>query len=166
MGDSGWNAGVYRRSAIFGELELMFLGQFEHTIDEKGRLTIPSRYRELLNGGAYITLGFDHNLMVLTGVSFVNVSESIRSTSVTDVDARALKRFIFANASWVEVDRSGRILIPQWLRNNAKLESAAIVVGAGDYFEIWSPDLWVNQSLQTQDPNATARRFSIFNVPL
>jgi MraZ protein len=70
----------------------MFLGQFEHTIDDKGRLTIPSRYRELIDGGAYITLGFDQNLMVLTAASFDDISDSIRGTSVTDEDARSLKR--------------------------------------------------------------------------
>ena len=144
----------------------MFLGQYEHTIDEKGRLTIPSRYRELLDGGAYITLGFDKNLMVLTAASFGGVSDSIRSTSVTDLDARALKRWIFANANWVEVDRAGRILIPQYLRAKAELEGAAVVVGAGDYFEIWSPAVWEAHNSQTQNTETTARRFSAFNVPL
>ena len=144
----------------------MFLGQFEHTIDDKGRMTIPSRYRELLDGGAYITRGFDPNLMVLTTASFDEISESIRTTSVTDADARALKRWIFSNASWVEVDKAGRILIPQWLRSNAKLESNAVVVGVGDYFEIWSPDEWTRQVEETQNADNTSLRFSSFNVPL
>ena len=144
----------------------MFLGQFEHTIDDKGRMTIPSRYRELLDGGAYITRGFDRNLMVLTAASFNEISDSIRSTSVTDVDARALKRWIFSNASWVEVDKAGRILIPQWLRAIAGLESNAMVVGNGDYFEVWSPETWSMQNEESQEPEAAARRFSAFNVPL
>ncbi len=144
----------------------MFLGQFEHTIDDKGRMTIPSRYREMIDGGAYITRGFDQNLMVLTTASFDGISESIRTTSVTDADARALKRWIFSNASWVEVDKAGRILIPQWLRSSASLESNAVVVGAGEYFEIWAPEQWNRQVEETQDTDTTTRRFSSFNIPL
>jgi MraZ protein len=144
----------------------MFLGQFEHTIDDKGRMTIPSRYRELLDGGAYITRGFDENLMVLTAASFNEISESIRVTSVTDADARALKRWIFANASWVEVDKAGRILIPQWLRMNAGLEGNAMVVGVGEYFEIWQPERWTRHNEETLAAGQTASRFSSFNVPL
>lgn len=144
----------------------MFLGQFEHNIDEKGRLTIPSRYRELIDGGAYVTLGFDQNLMVLTSASFENVSASIRGTSLTDEDARSLKRWIFSNATWVEVDKAGRILIPQWLRSKCQLDSTAIVVGAGDFFEIWSPDLWISHQEILQDPKNTAQRFTAFNIPL
>lgn len=144
----------------------MFLGQFEHTIDDKGRLTIPSRYRELIDGGAYITLGFDQNLMVLTATSFDDISDSIRGTSVTDEDARSLKRWIFSNATWVEVDKAGRILIPQWLRSKCQLDSTAVVVGAGDFFEIWSPALWANNQDNQQDSQTTARRFTAFNIPL
>lgn len=166
MGENGGGAGNIRRSAIKGELEIMFLGQYEHTIDEKGRLTIPSRYRELLDGGAYITRGFDQNLMVLTAASFDAISEKIHITSVTDADARALKRWIFSNATWVEVDKAGRILIPQWLRANAALETTAIVVGAGEYFEIWSPSEWQQEQDRSQDVENTSKRFSAFNVPL
>lgn len=144
----------------------MFLGQFEHTIDDKGRLTIPSRYRELLVGGAYLTLGFDQNLMVLTAASFENISDSIRGTSVTDEDARSLKRWIFSNATWVEVDKAGRILIPQWLRSKCQLGSAAVVVGAGDFFEIWPPESWARHQENLQDPKTAARRFAAFNIPL
>ncbi len=157
---------VIRRSAIIGELELMFLGQFEHTIDDKGRMTIPSRYREQIDGGAYITLGFDQNLMVLTSSSFDDISDSIRGTSVTDEDARSLKRWIFSNATWVEVDKAGRILIPQWLRSKCQLDDSAVVVGAGDFFEIWCPTLWAGNQDNQQDSKNTARRFTAFNIPL
>lgn len=144
----------------------MFLGRYEHTIDEKGRMTIPSRYRETLVGGAYITLGFDKNLMVLTAASFNAISEKISDTSVTDEDARSLKRWIFSNAEFVEVDKAGRILIPQWLRATVELDSTAVVVGAGDYFEIWTPEIWRKEEAKTQDVESTSKRFSTFNVPL
>ena len=92
----------------------MFLGQYRHTLDAKGRLIIPVRYRELLVDGAYVTRGFDRNLMVLKESSFSQVSERLNSLSLTDDNARKLKRFIFGNADWVELDKTGRIRIPQF----------------------------------------------------
>ncbi|HZW02425.1 MAG TPA: division/cell wall cluster transcriptional repressor MraZ, partial [Anaerolineaceae bacterium] len=117
----------------------MFLGRYEHTIDEKGRITIPARFRDLLDEGAYVTRGFDNNLLVLTPPSFDIISQRVRQMSITDEAARLLKRLIFSSAERVEVDRNGRILIPQWLRASVGIENAAVVVGAGEYFEIWSP---------------------------
>jgi MraZ protein len=158
---------VNRRSAIKEEMEQMFLGQYEHSIDEKGRLVIPSRYRDLLElGGAYITRGFDQNLMVLTASSFQEIAGSIRTTSITNEDARDLKRWIFSNATWVEVDRMGRVLIPQHLREKAGLDSEVIVVGAGEYFEIWCAETWHDRLNQIEDTQQTARRFSTFDVHL
>jgi MraZ protein len=150
-----------------GELEQMFLGQFEHSIDEKGRMVIPSRYRDLLElGGAYVTLGFDQNLMVLTASSFKEIAENTRKVSLTDEDARDLKRWIFANAVWVEVDRIGRVLIPQHLRDKARLNTAVVVVGAGDYFEIWAAELWNQRVKQIEDSEQAAKRFSSFDIRL
>ncbi len=156
-----------RRSAIKEEVEQMFLGQYDHSIDEKGRLVIPSRYRDMLElGGAYVTRGFEQNLMVLTASSFKEIAGSIRSTSITNEDARDLKRWIFSNATWVEVDRMGRVLIPQHLREKAGLDGEVVVVGAGDYFEIWSAEIWRQRLDQIEDSEQTAKRFSTFDVRL
>ncbi len=144
----------------------MFLGRYEHSIDEKGRLTVPARFREPLMQGAYITLGFDQNLMVLTPEIFKLISENVRQMSITDPETRLLKRLIFSHAEWVEVDRVGRILIPQWLRNAAQIDGNVVVVGNDTYFEIWSPNLWENQTEQLQDSEANARRFATLNLPL
>ena len=85
----------------------MFLGRYEHTIDEKGRLTIPARYRELLENGAYVTQGFDHNLIVLPAPSFEKMYEHVNQMSMTDPTARQLKRFIFSSAERCRI-RPGR----------------------------------------------------------
>ena len=143
----------------------MFLGRYEHTIDDKGRLTIPVRYRELLAEGAFVTQGFDRNLMVLTPSSFDHVYNYINQISMTDPDARQLKRMVFSSAERVEVDKVGRILIPQFQRDFAKLQSQVILVGNGDFFEIWSPGEWARQNDVLQNAEANEHRFAAFNLP-
>jgi MraZ protein len=142
----------------------MFLGQYQHSLDEKGRLTIPARFRDLLDQGAYITQGFDRNLMVMTPTAFEQVYERITSVSLTEPSARLLRRLIFSNAYPVEVDKAGRILVPQNLRQFLNLEGDAVVVGQGEYFEIWLPSDWNQQVKNLQDSDANANRFSAFNL--
>lgn len=142
----------------------MFLGQYQHTLDNKGRLTIPARYRDLLNDGAYLTQGFDRNLMVMTVSAFEALSRRVNSMSITDSRARLLRRLLFSNGERVDVDKAGRILIPQFLRQSASLDSDAIVVGGGDYFEIWSPGHWAEQAVRLNDAEANADLFSIFDI--
>ena len=138
----------------------MFLGRYRHNIDEKGRLTIPARFRDVLAAeGAFVLQGFDNNLMVLTQPAFEAISRRVTQMSLTDPSARLLKRLIFSTADRVEVDRAGRILIPQFLRLSAGLDGDAFVVGVGDYFEIWSPDHWSVQTDQLQDAESNAQRF-------
>lgn len=120
----------------------MFFGQFDHSIDEKGRLTVPARYRELLDGGAYITLGFEDNLMVMRSEEFEKLQQKIKLMSITNTKARQLARLIFGNAAMLEIDNNGRILIPQFLREVSKLNSSVKVVGIGTHFELWNPDFW------------------------
>lgn len=143
----------------------MFLGRYEHSVDDKGRMIIPVRYRDLLDQGAFITQGFDRNLMVLTAAAFDQIYAYVNQMSLTDPSARQLKRFIFSAAERVEVDKVGRILIPQYLRELAQLEGDVILVGVGDYFEIWSPALWARQNELLQDSEANEHRFAAFNIP-
>jgi MraZ protein len=138
----------------------MFLGQYRHNLDSKGRLTVPARFRDLLvPEGAYVMQGFDLNLMVLPTSTFDSISRRVNRMSMTDPKTRLLRRLIFSTANYVEVDRAGRILIPLFLRETAKLESGITVVGNGDYFEIWSPELWDQQIEELQDPLSNADRF-------
>ena len=145
-------------------VEQMFLGQYSHAIDDKGRLTIPSKYREGLAGGAYISQGFERNLMVLTVQAFESISNSVSRMSITNPMSRQLKRLIFATADYVELDGAGRIRIPQFLRDVAGLESDAIVIGVGDYFEIWSPEAWSPQADILQDADANTQRFAALDL--
>ena len=143
----------------------MFLGQFYHNLDDKGRLTVPARYRDLLlSAGAYIMQGFDQNLIVLPSENYEGLFQRIRQMSITDPNARLLRRLFFSTADRVEVDRAGRVLIPQFLRTYAGLELGLVIVGMGDYFEIWSPDAWKTQNEQLQDPQLNSDRFAAFSL--
>ena len=92
--------------------------------------------------------------------------ERVKDLSVTDPTSRMLRRLIFSNADRVEVDRAGRILIPQFLRQATGLEGSAVVVGAGEYFEIWSPARWAEQNRKLQESEANAQRFAALELPI
>jgi transcriptional regulator MraZ len=142
----------------------MFLGQFQHTLDEKGRLMIPARYRELLAAGAFITQGFDKCLMVMTEAYFAQVYDRINSMNLADPTARLLRRLILSNAYPVEVDKVGRILVPGNLRQVIALDGEAIVAGQGDYFEVWNPADWNLQMDQLQDIETNNQRFATLDL--
>lgn len=143
----------------------MFLGQFQHNLDDKGRLMIPARFRELLEGGAYITQGFDKCLMVMTTSYFGQVTKIIDSMNLTDPNARMLRRMIYANAYPIAADKIGRILVPQNLRTFLGVESGELVVaGQGEYFEVWTPSLWAEQMAQLQDTETISQRFAALNL--
>ncbi|RPI90511.1 MAG: division/cell wall cluster transcriptional repressor MraZ [Chloroflexi bacterium] len=142
----------------------MFLGQFQHNLDEKGRLMIPARYRELLAAGAFITQGFDKCLMVMTDVYFKQVYDRINDMNLADPTARLLRRLILSNAYPVEVDKVGRILVPQNLRQVIALGSEAIVAGQGEYFEVWTPAAWNEQMDQLQEIETNNQRFATLDL--
>jgi MraZ protein len=143
----------------------MFYGQFEHTIDEKGRLTIPSRYREELSSDTLVlTTGFEHSLIVLTPEIFSIVSNQVRSKPITNPTSRQFRRYFFSHAQELEIDKTGRILLPAFLRETANLTDSAVLVGNGDYFELWSPENWQLQSDLLNDSDANEQRFSALDL--
>jgi len=143
----------------------MFLGQFQHNLDDKGRLMIPARYRDLLAAGAFITQGFDRCLMVMTDDYFKQVYDRINIMNLADPTARMLRRLILSNAYPVEVDKVGRILVPLNLRSFIAIESGELTVaGQGDYFEVWTPAEWKTQMDSLQDVEANEQRFSTLDL--
>ena len=160
MEDAG-HSGVRR---IKGPVEQMFIGNYQHSLDDKGRLTIPVRFRELLEGGAFVTRGFDNCLMVLTPSYFEEVYERINAMNLADPSARMLRRMILSNAFEVSADKVGRILVPQNLRELISLDGEAVVAGQGEYFEIWTPAAWNEQMNQFNDADANNQRFSTLDL--
>ncbi len=142
----------------------MFLGQFSHSIDAKGRLTIPVRFREAFAAGAFITQGFERNLMVYTTESFDRLARRANTLTTTNPEARAVRRLLFGGATDVSLDNVGRILIPPFLREFAQLEDETILVGAGEYFEIWSKAAWTQELQALTNADTNANRFSAFDL--
>jgi len=125
---------------------------------------VPARYRPLLFDGVYLTKGFERNLVAMTPTAFSNISRQISEKSYTDPTARLLKRYIFSNGDHVELDKAGRILIPQFLRDVADLGDDVVVVGVGDFFELWSPEQWSQQADNMADVDANVGRFIDYEI--
>jgi MraZ protein len=144
----------------------MFFGQYDHTLDDKGRLTVPSAFRELLEGGAYITRGLDENLIVMRTGEYDVLYHKINTLSITDQQARDLARDLFGNGALLELDKAGRFLIPQFLRSKAGIDSTVKVIGAGAYFEIWSLENWRQKEADSEKGGTRANKFKDLNVTL
>jgi len=142
-------------------LEQMFFGQYRHTLDSKDRLTIPARFRHLVGDSVYVSQGFDHNLLVFTRPYFENLLQTVDESDLADADARLIRRFFFSTAELVDVDKAGRILIPAFLRDSVGLKGEVVLVGAGQYFEIWSPELWDVQSARIKDIGNNVKHFPV-----
>lgn len=115
----------------------MFYGEYQHTVDPKGRVIIPSKFREGLGDKFIITKGLDSCLFVYSCTEWINLENKLKSLPFTDKDVRAFVRFFFAGANECEVDKQGRILIPQNLREYAGLNKDIYVIGVSTRVEIW-----------------------------
>ncbi len=120
----------------------MFLGEFTHTIDDKGRLTIPAKFRADLNAGLIVTRGIDRCLAIYSMEEWGRLAKQVSALPMTDRRARAFRRLVFANAFDSIPDKHGRVLIPPHLREYADLDSEAILTGLNTYIEVWNPDSW------------------------
>jgi MraZ protein len=124
----------------------MFMGEYNHTIDEKGRLIIPSKFREELGNSFVVTKGLDGCLFAYDNTEWTALEEKLKKLPLTNRDARAFARFMLAGAALVEVDKQGRILLPQVLRSFAELEKDVVLIGVASRIEIWSKDRWNDMS--------------------
>lgn len=120
----------------------MFLGRFENRLDEKGRLSMPAKFRPRLAEGFVITRGFEQCLTIFPMPEWQTLADNLARFPVTDQKARALRRVLFAQAADTELDRQGRMLIPEYLREAAGLGADVIVAGMDGYIEIWDVERW------------------------
>lgn len=118
----------------------MLIGEYQHTIDPKGRVIVPSRFREDLGESFYVTKGLDGCLFVLSPAEWTRLQERVSAMPISK--ARGLQRFFFSGAVEVQPDRQGRVLLPQTLREYAKLEKDITFIGASSRAEIWDTDRW------------------------
>ena len=124
----------------------MFMGEYNHTIDAKGRLIIPSKFRETLGDEFVVTKGLDGCLFVYDNKEWSAFEEKLKSLPLTNKDARQFVRFFLAGATLAEVDKQGRILIPAVLRDFAALEKEVVLIGVASRVEIWSKERWENEA--------------------
>ncbi|OQY21471.1 MAG: cell division/cell wall cluster transcriptional repressor MraZ [Chloroflexi bacterium] len=120
----------------------MFLGEFAHTIDEKGRLTVPAKFRADLAAGLVVTRSIDRCLAIYPMEEWEKLAEQVSGLPMTNRSARAFRRLVFANASDAIPDKQGRVLIPPSLREYARLDGDVVVTGLNTYVEVWNPDAW------------------------
>ncbi len=134
---------VVENGCFDGKVQMpMFMGEYNHTIDAKGRLIVPSRLREALGEEFVITKGLDGCLFAYPKEEWAVLEEKLGSLPLTNSDARRFSRFFLAGAAVAEVDKQGRILIPPVLRAFAALEKEAVFVGVAKRVEIWSRERW------------------------
>lgn len=124
----------------------MFKGEYRHSIDMKGRLTVPVKMRESLGDAFVVTKGLDGCLFVFDTDGWDAFEEKLLALPINNPDARQLSRFFLAGAVDAEIDKQGRILIPASLLNYADIKKEAVVAGVGNRAEIWSSDRWEGAS--------------------
>lgn len=120
----------------------MFIGEYSHSIDKKSRIIIPAKFRSDLGNTFILTKGLDNCLFIYPEDEWVILENKLKSLPLTRKDARAFVRFFFSGATECELDKQGRILIPNSLKKHAKLDKEATIIGVSNRVEIWSRDEW------------------------
>jgi MraZ protein len=132
----------------------LFLGEFEHSIDDKSRLAVPARFRPALQDGLVITRGLDRCLVIWDSESWRGQAERVRTLNPFKGDARRLQRHFFSGAVPAQPDKLGRIVIPQFLREYAQLDTDVVVVGLADRIEVWSRVEWQRERTEAERSSA------------
>ncbi|TSC93596.1 MAG: MraZ protein [Candidatus Berkelbacteria bacterium Licking1014_85] len=120
----------------------MFIGEYQHNIDAKGRLAIPKKFRKQLEGGAIVTRGLDNCLFLFSTIEWKKIAEKLAQLPFSQSKSRAFSRLMLAGAMEVSVDKLGRILLPDYLRKFAYLKQKTVVAGLYSRIEIWDNEEW------------------------
>ena len=143
----------------------MFMGEYNHTIDAKGRLIIPSKFRELLGEEFVLTRGLDGCLYIYPMDEWESFEMKLRSLPLTNKNARTFSRFFVAGATTCELDRQGRILVPQTLREFAGLEKDVVLSGNLNRIEVWSKEKW-NEICDYDDMDSIAESMQDMGITI
>ena len=125
-----------------GRMCSMLIGEFEHSLDAKGRLIMPAKLREAIGHKFVVTKGLDGCLFAFSIEEWSNFEEKLKSLPLSNRNSREFTRFFLSGATECEIDKQGRFLIPNNLREAAKLEKEAVIVGVGTRLEIWDKETW------------------------
>jgi MraZ protein len=143
----------------------MFIGEYHHTLDDKGRMAVPIKFRAALANGAVVTRGLDRSLFLYPKDEWAKLAEKLASLPLGQADTRAFARLMLAGAMEVEVDKSGRVNIPEYLREYANLKKDTVVAGLYNRLEIWDQETWKKYAAQTEEQgNDIAERLTGLGV--
>lgn len=127
------------------------MGEYQHTIDIKGRMIVPAKFREELGSQFVVTRGLDKCLFIYPMEEWNEVEEKLKKLPLTKKDARAFTRFFFSGAVECDIDKQGRINIPQTLRTYADLDKDCVVIGVSNRVELWSKEVWETYFQESED---------------
>lgn len=128
----------------------MFMGEYQHSIDAKGRLAVPAKFRDALGEKFVVTKGLDNCLFVYPMEEWQALEQKLKALPFTKADARSFVRFFFSGATECELDKQGRILLPVNLREYSKLDKDTVIIGVSTRVEIWSKEHWEKYSTEAE----------------
>ena len=128
----------------------MFIGEYYLSVDEKGRLSIPVKFRGLLSRGAVVTRGLDSSLFLYTEKEWKNLAEKLANLPISRSNTRAFSRLMLAGAMDVELDKAGRVILPDYLREFAGIQKKVVIAGLYNRLEIWNEGKWLSYKKQTE----------------
>lgn len=129
----------------------MFIGEYSHSIDEKGRLAVPAKFRVELEEGAVVTRGLDNCLFIYTSQEWNSLATRISQLPISQANTRAFSRLMLAGAMDAQVDKQGRIMVPDYLRSYAKLKKKVVIAGLYNRLEVWDADVWADYKYHTEE---------------
>lgn len=143
----------------------MFIGEYQHNIDDKGRLAIPTKFRVVLASGAVVTRGLDHCLFVYPSKQWKALAEKLAHLPISQSKSRAFARLMLAGAMDVDMDRQGRMVLPEYLRDYAGMAKKVVVAGLYDRLELWDEAAWKKYKSSTEkDSNEIAEALGELGV--
>lgn len=142
----------------------MFIGEYQHALDSKNRIIVPSKFREGLENSFVITKGLDGCLYAYPMDEWKKLEEKLKSLPLTNKDARAFVRFFFSGAAEIEIDKQGRALIPQNLLEYAGIVREIVSIGVSTRIELWSKEKWIDYNDQNIDFDEIAGKMSELGI--
>jgi len=143
----------------------MFIGEYSHNLDDKGRLAVPAKFRAELKKGAVVTRGLDDCLFLYPKKEWTKLAEKLAALPLSQSDSRAFARLMLAGAMELEIDQQGRAVLPEYLRHYAGLKKAVVVAGLYNRLEIWQAEKWDNYKNRAEaESGAIAERMAELGV--
>ncbi len=144
---------------------IMFIGEYNHNLDDKGRLAIPAKFRAILKKGAVVTKGLDNCLFLYSKEQFEQIAQKFAKLPISQAKARAFSRHMLAGAMDVEFDNQGRVTLPEYLRKFSGLKKSIIITGLYNHLEIWDEEAWnAYKSDSERNSNAIAEELGELGI--